>query len=283
MSSKIPLDDWVEMERLAREAAVALKKLEQYAFDKWLAWHDAGEEREATVMRKVYNRMEEAYSDLWPQGFWVQSEWTGGDSCDPKNSTLREPNVAGNMTHSFPKEQVDKYRDKDGEIRIPHRCKGVCTECGARIATPHAAGCGKVAFACPDVVVDDTITDPDAEEPSNVTNKMNDWIRAHLRESGGKPIRMPEELRELFTPESLAAAEVPPVYGPSPLIPLMGMFNALRTLEERSLLQSLPPDVQRQMAENDRRAREQTAFNDASFAALDGNDQLPEGDADGTG
>ena len=72
---------------------------------------------------KLEARIGHVIHDLSASLFHVQSEWTGGDSGDPRNHTLREPNWV-RIAHAFPKEQVDKYRDPEtGEIKIPHRMK----------------------------------------------------------------------------------------------------------------------------------------------------------------
>jgi len=117
---KITLDEWVELEKLAREAKAALERLERATGDLSFEHHSKGNTAEFELLRKTHDRVFEANGTLAASLFHVQSEWTGGDSSDPKNHTLREPNLV-TISHSFPKDQVDKYRGPDGDIRIPHR------------------------------------------------------------------------------------------------------------------------------------------------------------------
>ena len=118
---KITLDEWLEMEQLAKQAGRALTELRSLVTNNMLAHHQAGNERETALLRDIEARVNEAQSVLAPSLFHVQSEWTGGPSDDPKNFTLREPNLV-TISHSFPREQVEKYRQPGtGEIKIPGR------------------------------------------------------------------------------------------------------------------------------------------------------------------
>lgn len=120
---KITLDEWLELEEAAEEAAKKINQLYRRITTLWQAHADAGNDLERELLLKLESRIGHVLSDLAVNLFHVQSEWTGGDSGNPRNFTLREPNWVP-IAHAFPREQVDKYRDpKTGEIRIPHRTK----------------------------------------------------------------------------------------------------------------------------------------------------------------
>jgi len=118
---KITLDEWLSLEKSARQAREALGQLDNRLTELLLKYQKAGDRREAELLLRIEARVSDAVFDLALSLFYVQSEWTGGDSSNPRNHTLREPNWV-TISHSFPPEQVDKYRDLGtGEIRIPHR------------------------------------------------------------------------------------------------------------------------------------------------------------------
>lgn len=119
---KITLDQWVELEKLSIEAAAALSALNRRLTDMHLAELKKDiASREGAMFHKLACRVDAAQDALACQLYHIQGEWTGGDSSDPRNHTLREPNWV-NIAHSFPPEQVDKYRDPEtGDITIPHR------------------------------------------------------------------------------------------------------------------------------------------------------------------
>ncbi len=117
---KITLNQWLELEDEARRAKSHLEKISNAACRMFIQHHNDGNTREAELLRRINDRVDQASSELAASLFHVQSEWTGGDTDNPKNSTLREPNWVP-ISHSFPREQVEEYRDPDGAIIIPHR------------------------------------------------------------------------------------------------------------------------------------------------------------------
>lgn len=117
---KITLKQWLTLEEKAREAGRVLQELMNTATELVTEHHKAENKAEVELLLKVHDRAWDATQTLAPSLFHVQSEWTGGDSSNPRNTTLREPNLV-TISHSFPREQVDKYRNEDGEIVIPHR------------------------------------------------------------------------------------------------------------------------------------------------------------------
>lgn len=118
---RITLDEWLELERQATQAKQALERLHNEVSRTLLKHEREGHTDESQLLLKLHDRVHDAQQDLAANLYWVQSEWTGGDSCDPKNYTLREPNWV-TISHSFPREQVEKYRDAKGEIHLPSRC-----------------------------------------------------------------------------------------------------------------------------------------------------------------
>jgi hypothetical protein len=116
---KITLDEWLLMERRAFTAAEAKKRLDNLALELSLKYNAAGDKEEAMLLLKIADR-----DDVWMGGFSVQSEWTGGPSDEPGNTTFREPHFVSHG-HRFPPEQVDKYRQADGEPRLPQRMDAI--------------------------------------------------------------------------------------------------------------------------------------------------------------
>jgi len=121
-ANRLTLDEWLELERLARKAGLALErlhhKLNEHVLDRE-RFPDLKHHMVETLVR-AGNLVHEAHQTFFPHNYWVQEEWTGGDSGNPRNFTLREPNWV-TISWTFPKEQVDKYRDENGEIKIPQR------------------------------------------------------------------------------------------------------------------------------------------------------------------
>lgn len=120
MARKIPLEDWVQLEKAVREAATAISKAQSLATLRCFEAHRAERYHEAALWGKIENRLQDTLHALSPSLFYIQTEWTGGDSTNPRNFTLREPNIVG-IPHAFPPEEVAAYRDETGAIRLPHR------------------------------------------------------------------------------------------------------------------------------------------------------------------
>ena len=117
---KITLDEWLELEQQAKTAEEALRVLDDTLTARMFELHEQGHVAEREMLARLSNRAGDAMFALAASLYYVQSEWTGGPSDKPGNTTLREPNWV-NIAHSFPPAQVDKYRDEDGEIRLPQR------------------------------------------------------------------------------------------------------------------------------------------------------------------
>ena len=118
---KITLDEWLTLEKEAKAAGEALNRLNQRLCDLMLRYRNDGDTiQEHGMIVRLLERVDNAELALSSTLYHVQSEWTGGPSDEPRNFTLREPNWV-TISHSFPKEDVDKYRNEDGEIVIPHR------------------------------------------------------------------------------------------------------------------------------------------------------------------
>jgi len=117
---KITLDDWLEIEAKTNAAAKELKELSDLLTEKFCRYHEAKNASEAALLMKIEKRVAEAHFDLSPSLAHIQAEWTGGDSSNPRNHTLREPNWV-HMGRRFPPEDVDKYRNESGDIVLPTR------------------------------------------------------------------------------------------------------------------------------------------------------------------
>lgn len=89
---KLTLAQWRELEALKTTAQKALDAFSTKALDLGLATDDKVT-REYLV--KLHNRTWEAEQAFAACDVHVCSEWMGGDSSDPKNFKLREPQSTG--------------------------------------------------------------------------------------------------------------------------------------------------------------------------------------------
>lgn len=91
----IPLTTWKRLDKLKRKLLAGAKEAEQEAFMIWMeaAKGDKPETAETALLLAIAEKFNEVYElacllpDVTPQ-----SEWTGGNSDDPRNHKLREPN-----------------------------------------------------------------------------------------------------------------------------------------------------------------------------------------------
>lgn len=113
---KLTLKEWIELSQLAEEAKTALQALDGRIID-MLKTYPVGSD-ESDLLTKLLHRTGDALSDLAANLYYPQTEWLGGDSGNPRNHTLREPNWV-HMGYRFPKEQVDEFRNEQGKIALP--------------------------------------------------------------------------------------------------------------------------------------------------------------------
>ncbi len=108
---KIPLEQWQEINNLICQAEAALKAADDCIVALGLEHAQAGNQAEARLLIEL----SKSITEHGPLGYGYlthpQSEWTGGDSSDPKNFTLREPNIVP-LGHRFPREQVEAAQEK---------------------------------------------------------------------------------------------------------------------------------------------------------------------------
>ena len=92
---------WLELEKQARKTKRELLLLEQMLFEQAISMGpedpDSG----------LFIQMAEKIREITPPDFHMQSEWTGGNSDDPKNHTMREPNCCPNPRRRFTKEELE--------------------------------------------------------------------------------------------------------------------------------------------------------------------------------
>lgn len=89
---KITLKQWLEISTSIKAAGEALNSATDLVTKMALDQHDAGNATEATLLMEISQQLHDI---MLPSGTNPQSEWTGGDSSDPKNHKLREPNIVG--------------------------------------------------------------------------------------------------------------------------------------------------------------------------------------------
>lgn len=129
---KITLEDWNELDQTARKACELLQQLSRRLTELRLKYRP--QSAEGLLLARLDGRALEAITALAPSLYHLQDEWTGGDSADPRNHTLREPNWVGHP-HSFPPEAVNCYRDAQGVIHLPQhfdRERGILEEIRGR-------------------------------------------------------------------------------------------------------------------------------------------------------
>lgn len=105
----ISLKDWKRLDRIRQELIRAIAAADNASFAIWCEYHKTGEPMtpESTLLLKfneqIHNLRGEAgmLMDTHPQ-----SEWLGGDSNNPNNHTLREPNCCQLPVRRFTKEEI---------------------------------------------------------------------------------------------------------------------------------------------------------------------------------
>lgn len=108
---KITLKEWLEINRKNDAAKAAIDDLERTLID-LMGKHDRPE---VDLLVQLLNRVDRMglLSEIYPQ-----SEWVGGDSGDPKNHKLREPNCCGlSNRRYFTEEEIDE---------VNMQCHGAC-------------------------------------------------------------------------------------------------------------------------------------------------------------
>lgn len=93
-TSPLTLQEWQNLENLARNAQDALSAL-SHALAMSAMAHSEDQTLAETLLAEA-NRVDPVQT-CFRGSYWFhcQSEWTGGDSHDPKNHVLREPHVMG--------------------------------------------------------------------------------------------------------------------------------------------------------------------------------------------
>lgn len=113
---KLSLEFWLTLNFLQEYAKKFRERMSSILFERMTNFHGDGDKNETALLLHMLTHLDS--SGAIPE-IHVQQEWTGGDSSNPKNFTVREPNIVG-ISHTFPKEVTDKYRDKSGELKLPH-------------------------------------------------------------------------------------------------------------------------------------------------------------------
>jgi hypothetical protein len=113
---KIPLDFWLTLEFLQ---GCARKFVDQAKDILVTEITDNKHQLNSSEVDTLFRQLSKLEDINWPDVL-CQQEWTGGDSSDPRNFTVREPNCVG-IAHTFPRDQVSKYRDEEGDLTFPQR------------------------------------------------------------------------------------------------------------------------------------------------------------------
>lgn len=106
---KVTLAEWRRINAAIDRAAKALAAADEVVVELALQHAKVDNDKEAEMLIKLSTRL----SESGPSGLTYltlpQQEWTGGDSSDPENFTVREPNLV-HMGKRFPREQVEADR-----------------------------------------------------------------------------------------------------------------------------------------------------------------------------
>lgn len=88
---RLTLAQWLELHRLQRAAVDAVSALREKVTHLTIVHHSRGHAAEVKFLGEVEDKVADADAALLALDFKPVDEWTGGDSADPKNSRLREP------------------------------------------------------------------------------------------------------------------------------------------------------------------------------------------------
>lgn len=107
----ISLKDWKELDRIRRTLINAIEVADSQSFDIWQKYHVIGsaETPASSLIFKFNTQIHEVRNEAGMlMDTHPQSEWTGGDSDNPKNHKLREPNCCPLPRRKFTQEEVDE-------------------------------------------------------------------------------------------------------------------------------------------------------------------------------
>ena len=129
---KITLKDWVKMDEIVRNLKHAIEVADSQSFDLLKNYHKAGESLDTPEVLMIMKLNNQLHNLRQEAGFLLdchpQSEWMGGDSDDPKNHKLREPNCCPAPRRHFTQEEM---------VEAGMVCHGPCQW---RKTTPFIAG-----------------------------------------------------------------------------------------------------------------------------------------------
>lgn len=111
---RVTLKQWRQINAAISQAEAALKAADDIIVDTALTHSREGNEAECLLLLDLSRKINDGGPGGWGYMTHPQSEWTGGDSMDPANFTLREPNII-NMGKRFPPEQVEDERQSKVE------------------------------------------------------------------------------------------------------------------------------------------------------------------------
>ncbi len=108
----ISLADWKELDRIRSELIKAVEVASSQAFDVWKRLHPIGAGQPTPESELVFGFSQKIHEMRNEVGMLMdthpQSEWLGGDSDNPQNHTLREPNCCPMPRRRFTQEEIDE-------------------------------------------------------------------------------------------------------------------------------------------------------------------------------
>jgi hypothetical protein len=115
---RISLSDWKRLEGIVADVKKVIEVADSQTFDILCQYHSVGDKAETELLAKLNRDIH----DLRQQASLLldchpQSEWMGGDSDNPANHRLREPNCCPAPRRHFTAEEV-------AEAKL--HCEGPC-------------------------------------------------------------------------------------------------------------------------------------------------------------
>lgn len=107
----ISLKDWKELDRIRKLVIKTIEIAESQSFAVFCKYRETGasETPESSLIFKFNQQLHELREPAWLlMDTHPQSEWMGGDSDNPKNHKLREPNCCPLPRRRFTQEEVDE-------------------------------------------------------------------------------------------------------------------------------------------------------------------------------
>lgn len=113
---KLTLLQWLQLRKKIQALQEARAELETFLATTQLDQHSAGNHEEASLLRGLYEELEEDSVRLSAYLVTPQTEWMGGNSRNPRNFRMREPNIVPLPRRYFTEDEVREALDEFPEV-----------------------------------------------------------------------------------------------------------------------------------------------------------------------